>query len=121
MTFNIANGDKVTVQSNFVIIATMNPLDRGVDEVDAAFERRFGKISMDPDRGLLDELLTDNHMDEALKERVLGWFTSSTEYANKNEALPSASVLRDGQRRGEPERHLGLPTQILGAARLPTR
>ena len=69
-----------------MIIATMNPFDRGVDEVDAAFERRFGKISMDPDRGLLDELLTDNHMDEALKERVLGWFSHINGYANKNAA-----------------------------------
>jgi 5-methylcytosine-specific restriction protein B len=86
LPFNIANGDKITVPSNFVIIATMNPFDRGVDEVDAAFERRFGKISMDPDRGLLDELLTDNHMDEALKERVLGWFSHINGYANKNAA-----------------------------------
>lgn len=86
LPFNIANGDKITVPSNFVIIATMNPFDRGVDEVDAAFERRFGKISMDPDRGLLDELLTDNHMDEALKERVLGWFSNINGYASKNAA-----------------------------------
>lgn len=84
LPFTIANGDKITVPSNFVIIATMNPFDRGVDEVDAAFERRFGKISMDPDRGLLDELLTDNHMDEALKQRVLGWFSHINGYANKN-------------------------------------
>lgn len=50
LSFVIANGLKTKVPTNFVIIATMNPFDRGVDEVDAAFERRFAKISMEPDR-----------------------------------------------------------------------
>jgi 5-methylcytosine-specific restriction protein B len=86
LQFNIANGDKITVPTNFVILATMNPFDRGVDEVDAAFERRFGKISMDPDRSLLDEMLTDNGMDETLKARVLGWFNRINGHANKNAA-----------------------------------
>ena len=63
----IANGDQIKVPSNFVILATMNPFDRGVDEVDAAFERRFAKISMDPDKDLLDEILIDNGMDETLQ------------------------------------------------------
>lgn len=86
LPFNIANGDKIKVPTNFVIVATMNPFDRGVDEVDAAFERRFGKISMDPDRELLDELLTDNGMDDTLKARVLGWFNRINGHANKNAA-----------------------------------
>jgi 5-methylcytosine-specific restriction protein B len=89
LPFRIANGDEIRVPSNFVIIATMNPFDRGVDEVDAAFERRFAKISMDPDREVLDQLLTDNGMDEALKARVLGWFTRINGHAKKN---PAASV-----------------------------
>ena len=86
LPFNIANGDEIRVPPNFVIVATMNPFDRGVDEVDAAFERRFAKISMDPDRELLDEILTDNGMDEALKGRVLGWFSRINNHASKNAA-----------------------------------
>lgn len=86
LPFNIASGKQIKVPSNFVIIATMNPFDRGVDEVDAAFERRFGKISMDPDRDLLDELLTGNDMDDALKVRVLGWFNRINAHAKKNVA-----------------------------------
>ena len=89
LPFNIANGDKITVPTNFIILATMNPFDRGVDEVDAAFERRFAKISMDPDRELLDEMLTDNEMDESLKARVLGWFNRINGHAHKN---PAAAV-----------------------------
>lgn len=86
LPFNIANGNEIKVPSNFVILATMNPFDRGVDEVDAAFERRFAKVSMDPDRELLDEILSDNGMDEALKKRVIGWFSRINGLAKKNSA-----------------------------------
>lgn len=89
LPFNIASGKQIHVPSNFIILATMNPFDRGVDEVDAAFERRFAKISMEPDREVLDELLTDNEMDEALKGRVLGWFSRINGHTNKN---PAAAV-----------------------------
>lgn len=89
LPFNIANGDEIKVPPNFVIIATMNPFDRGVDEVDAAFERRFAKISMDPDAALLDEMLTNNGMDGALKTRVIAWFNRINGHANKN---PAAAV-----------------------------
>lgn len=86
LPFNIANGDETKVPTNLVIIATMNPFDRGVDEVDAAFERRFAKISMDPDAELLDEILTNNGMDETLKLRVIGWFNRINGHANRNAA-----------------------------------
>lgn len=89
LPFTIANGETLSVPSNFVILATMNPFDRGVDEVDAAFERRFAKISMDPDKELLEEFLTDNGMEEALRARVIGWFTRVNGYAQKN---PAAAV-----------------------------
>lgn len=87
--FTIANGEVIVVPSNLIIIATMNPFDRGVDEVDAAFERRFAKITMDPDVAVLSERLTDNGMDEELKTRVLGWFRRINAMADRN---PAASV-----------------------------
>ena len=86
LPFNIANGDLIKVPSNLVILATMNPFDRGVDEVDAAFERRFAKITMDPDKDLLDEILTDNGMDDTLKKRVIGWFSRINGLASRNAA-----------------------------------
>lgn len=89
LPFIIANGEEIKVPSNLVIIATMNPFDRGVDEVDAAFERRFAKITMDPDRDLLDAILTDNEMSDALKARVIGWFNRINSHAQTN---PAAAV-----------------------------
>lgn len=87
--FTLANGEQIAVPSNLVLLATMNPFDRGVDEVDAAFERRFAKISMDPDRQLLDQILTNNAMDELLKSHVLSWFNRINGLVQKN---PSAAV-----------------------------
>lgn len=88
-TFTIANGEKLAVPRNLIILATMNPFDRGVDEVDAAFERRFAKISMDPSEQLLEGILVDNEMDEALAAGVLRWFRRINEHARKN---PAAAV-----------------------------
>jgi len=86
LPFTIASGEEIKIPSNFVILATMNPFDRGVDEVDAAFERRFAKISMDPSRELLDEILTNNGMDEDLKRRVMVWFDRINGHAQSNAA-----------------------------------
>ncbi|WP_433687633.1 McrB family protein [Micromonospora carbonacea] len=89
LPFAIANGEELRVPSNLVILATMNPFDRGVDEVDAAFERRFAKISMDPDKAVLAEILDNNGMEEELKASVIRWFGRINGHARKN---PAAAV-----------------------------
>lgn len=82
--FLIASGDTIAVPTNLLILATMNPLDRGVDEVDAAFERRFAKIRMDPDVNALEEILADHGVDQALRRRIAGWFKHINGLARKN-------------------------------------
>jgi 5-methylcytosine-specific restriction enzyme B len=62
----------------------MNPLDRGVDEVDAAFERRFAKIAMEPDRDAVKEFLGEGEVDEQLAHRVLGFFDDVNRRARQN-------------------------------------
>lgn len=89
LPFTIANGDRIKVPENLVILATMNPFDRGVDEVDAAFERRFAKVSMDPDRDLLRAILDGNGMEEDLQRRVIVWFDRINSHAQSN---PAAAV-----------------------------
>ncbi|MEU7314489.1 AAA family ATPase [Streptomyces sp. NPDC007083] len=74
MSFTLPSGETGTVPPNIFIIATMNPLDRGVDEVDAAFERRFAKVSLPPDADLLNERLIQNEVEDGLRERIVGWF-----------------------------------------------
>lgn len=89
LPFIIASGREIKVPSNLIILATMNPFDRGVDEVDAAFERRFAKITMDPKRDLLESILTDNGVEEGLIRRIVGWFLKINGLAKTN---PGAAV-----------------------------
>jgi 5-methylcytosine-specific restriction protein B len=72
--FHLASGNTASIPPNLVFIATMNPMDRGVDEVDAALERRFAKIAMDPSVELLDTLLDESKMEDRLKKPVMTFF-----------------------------------------------
>lgn len=89
LPFIIANGREIKVPSNLVILATMNPFDRGVDEVDAAFERRFAKISMEPSRDELLSILSDSGLEDAVQQRVAAWFGRINGQAKTN---PAAAV-----------------------------
>lgn len=85
--FRLASGQLMSVPANLKIIATMNPLDRGVDEVDAAFERRFGKVSMDPSREVLEGFLISNGVEGALWIEVLNFFSMLNRRAKVTPAL----------------------------------
>jgi 5-methylcytosine-specific restriction enzyme B len=65
-TFNLASGNEMRIPANIFIIATMNPWDRGVDEVDAALLRRFAQIEMPPSVEALDEMLSKNGLPPAV-------------------------------------------------------
>ena len=89
LKFNLASGREIDVPDGLVVLATMNPLDRGVDEVDAALDRRFAKIAMEPDDVLLANFLGDAGMDGALLQRILRFFREVNSMANSN---PFASL-----------------------------
>lgn len=72
--FFIASGRETSVPSNVVILATMNTFDRGVDDVDAAFDRRMAKIEMNPDAAIAEQFLVASGMDPVLRARVLKFF-----------------------------------------------
>lgn len=73
-TFTLASGSEMSVPRNLVILATMNPWDKGVDEVDIALERRFAHIEMPPDPGKLRSLLEEDGVEPDLVERLLRFF-----------------------------------------------
>lgn len=87
--FQLPSGDEWNIPPNLLIIATMNPLDRGVDDVDAAFERRFAKIEMLPDTAVLQQRLEANGVDADLANRLLAWFTKTNQRAK---TTPAAAV-----------------------------
>jgi 5-methylcytosine-specific restriction enzyme B len=84
LPFRLASGDEWAVPSNLVILATMNPLDRGVDEVDAAFERRFAKIAMEPNVSILADFLDRNGLEDPLRRRLLAFFGKVNARARRN-------------------------------------
>ena len=84
LSFSLASGDECSIPPNLIFLATMNALDRGVDEVDAAFERRFAKIAMDPSDAILEQFLTDSGMAADLRAKVLAFFRFVNEQARDN-------------------------------------
>jgi 5-methylcytosine-specific restriction protein B len=72
--FFVASGSQTSIPDNVVILATMNTFDRGVDDVDAAFDRRMAKIEMDPDAAVAEQFLMASGMDPILRSRVLKFF-----------------------------------------------
>lgn len=75
-TFYLASGKTLSVPPNLVILATMNPWDKGVDELDVALERRFAQIDMPPDADALREILIKKEANPAFIERIVTFFTA---------------------------------------------
>ena len=94
--FELASGRRVQIPSNIFIVATMNPWDRGVDELDMAFERRFAKIAMDPDVGILEAMLKENGLPELQIRRLLAFFRTVQQHQNQFARIGHAYFARVG-------------------------
>jgi 5-methylcytosine-specific restriction protein B len=74
-TFKLPSGKTVIIPANLVILATMNPYDKSIADLDMAMDRRFAKVSMNPDVRLLKEILIQqNGMDKDLAGKVVVFF-----------------------------------------------
>lgn len=82
--FHLASGNTLIIPENLVFLCTMNPLDRGVDEVDAAFERRFAKVGMEPSVDRLHQFLDEAGMEPTLRDRVVGFFRRVNRASGEN-------------------------------------
>lgn len=58
--FYLPSGRKVAIPKNLVFLATMNPDDRSVDEIDDAMDRRWGKLTIEPSVDKVREFLINN-------------------------------------------------------------
>lgn len=74
--FTLASGDPLVVPENLTILATMNPWDKGVDDLDVALERRFAQIDMPPDPVALRAMLDTAGADAAFADRVVAFFVA---------------------------------------------
>jgi 5-methylcytosine-specific restriction protein B len=69
-----ALGRSITLAPNLVIIATMNPADRSVINMDDALVRRLRQITVPRSTGALRKILSGNGMADELREEVCAWF-----------------------------------------------
>ncbi|MBU0801735.1 MAG: AAA family ATPase, partial [Alphaproteobacteria bacterium] len=60
--FFLPSGRKAMIPQKLLFIATMNPDDRSVDEIDTAMERRWAKVSLKPDVNKLKDFLTEQDL-----------------------------------------------------------
>ena len=72
--FLLASGREVIIPPNLVIIATMNPWDRGVDDMDVALERRFAHVKVLPDEGILKDILERSGASSEFASKVGNFF-----------------------------------------------
>lgn len=94
LPFSLASGTGLTVPPNLVVIATMNPWDKGVDELDVALERRFAQIDLPPDEGTLRTLLAGAGASEEMVEKVASFFAFLQEQEEETVRLGHAYFLR---------------------------
>jgi 5-methylcytosine-specific restriction protein B len=73
--FSLPSGAELSVPENLVILATMNPWDKGVDDIDVALERRFAQIDMPPSSDALRRLLSERGSSPEWVEAVVGFFS----------------------------------------------
>lgn len=83
LEFSLASGHTTSIPPNLKFIGTMNSHDRGVDGVDAAFDRRFARIAFEPDSLILEDMLTNTGMQTGLKERVVRFFEEANRIARE--------------------------------------
>jgi 5-methylcytosine-specific restriction protein B len=76
-----ALGKTVSLAPNLVIIATMNPADRSVINMDDALVRRLRQIPVPRDTEALRAILGASGMSDPLRDSVCSWFESLPEDA----------------------------------------
>lgn len=85
--FSLPSGRRISIPKNLVFLATMNPDDRSVDEIDAAMERRWAKIHLKPDVEKLREFLTDNGVGGVMLGAVVEFFVALQSHIEVGHAL----------------------------------
>lgn len=82
LPIRLSSGSSLVIPENLIILATMNPWDRGVDELDLAFERRFAKIEMGPSVEILKQLIDSSELGEHIKARLVQFFYITSSHKN---------------------------------------
>ncbi|NHN75873.1 AAA domain-containing protein [Azotobacter chroococcum] len=94
LTFSLSSGRSYAVPANLIVLCTMNPWDRGVEELDLALERRFAKIHFEPKVELLRQALADSQLSDERKGKVEQFFFLTSRHSNRLCSLGHAYFLK---------------------------
>lgn len=78
--FMLRSGRIANIPRDLIFVATMNPEDRSVDEIDAAMDRRWAKIELRPDAGKVAQFLSENEMASPARPAVINFFSRLQQY-----------------------------------------
>lgn len=82
MPFFLSSGTEMSIPPNVIILATMNPWDRGVDDMDIALERRFAHLEMPPRSDILRQMLGSNGLADTRIDGVVRFFEAVQKLPN---------------------------------------
>ncbi|SFQ16664.1 5-methylcytosine-specific restriction enzyme B [Tranquillimonas alkanivorans] len=68
------SGNTIKLPRNLIVLATANPFDRSVTDLDDALLRRFIVVTMEPDKAFLQKYLTDKMVESRVLTRTLRLF-----------------------------------------------
>lgn len=68
------SGNKIKLPRNLIVLATANPFDRSVTDLDDALLRRFIVITLEPDKAFLRKYLKDAGVEDRVLKRTLRLF-----------------------------------------------
>jgi 5-methylcytosine-specific restriction protein B len=74
--FFLPSGRVINIPKNLIFLATMNPEDCSVDEIDAAMERRWAKVKILPDAEKVRDFLSGNGMPGTVYGPVVEFFNA---------------------------------------------
>lgn len=94
MDFSLPSGRTAYIPKNLIILATMNPWDRGADELDLALERRLATVPFPPDASILKTHLDSTSLSPDQKARLEQFFLLVAKHPNRLCQLGHAYFLR---------------------------
>jgi hypothetical protein len=97
--FRLPSGRAATIPDNLIFLATANLDDRSVDELDAAMERRWSKISLVPDVKKVSEFLIENNVEPTMVTPICSFFNDIQRYIPVGHALFRTIASRDSMDR----------------------
>ncbi|QYN02367.1 AAA family ATPase [Pseudomonas protegens] len=83
LEFQLSSGRTCSIPKNLIVLCTMNPWDRGIEELDLALERRFAKLSFEPDVERLKSHLVQTSLPEKVRDRLVQFFYLVSRNQNK--------------------------------------